>query len=207
MRRVLNDRQAILGVDRLDYSKGLPERFRAFERLLANYPENRGRVSYIQIAPRSRDDVQDYIDIRHELESLSGSINSEYSEFDLDAAALHQPQLQPAGPRRAVPDRANRARHSAARRHEPGGQGVRRGPVAARPGSAGALALRRRGATGRRRRHRQPLRHPGRRGRAAAGAQHAAGRRRSGGRRDRRRAPRRRDGLGESFLEQLYAVQ
>ncbi len=82
MRRVLNDRQAILGVDRLDYSKGLPERFRAFERLLAGYPENRGRVSYIQIAPRSRDDVQDYIDIRHELESLSGSINSEYSEFD-----------------------------------------------------------------------------------------------------------------------------
>ena len=39
-------------------------------------------MSYIQIAPRSRSDVQDYIDIRHELESLSGSINSEYSEFD-----------------------------------------------------------------------------------------------------------------------------
>ena len=39
-------------------------------------------MSYIQIAPRSRADVQDYIDIRHELESLSGSINSEYSEFD-----------------------------------------------------------------------------------------------------------------------------
>ena len=82
MRRVLANRLAILGVDRLDYSKGLPERFRAFERLLAVYPENRGRVSYIQIAPRSRADVQDYIDIRHELESLSGSINSEYSEFD-----------------------------------------------------------------------------------------------------------------------------
>ena len=82
MRRVLNNRQAILGVDRLDYSKGLPERFRAFERLLDDYPENRGRVSYIQIAPRSRADVQDYIDIRRELESLSGGINSEYSEFD-----------------------------------------------------------------------------------------------------------------------------
>ena len=82
MRRVLNDRLAILGVDRLDYSKGLPERFRAFERLLEVYPENRGRVSFIQIAPRSRAGIQDYIDIRHELESLSGSINSEYSEFD-----------------------------------------------------------------------------------------------------------------------------
>ena len=82
MRRVLANRQAILGVDRLDYSKGLPERFRAFERLLATYPENRGRVSYIQIAPRSRVGIQEYIDIRHELEALSGSINSEYSEFD-----------------------------------------------------------------------------------------------------------------------------
>ena len=82
MRRVLNNRLAILGVDRLDYSKGLPERFRAFERLLETYPENRGRASFIQIAPRSRAGVQDYIDIRHELESLSGSINSEYSEFD-----------------------------------------------------------------------------------------------------------------------------
>ena len=51
-------------------------------RMGCGYPENRGRVSYIQIAPRSRDDVQDYIDIRRELESLSGSINSEYSEFD-----------------------------------------------------------------------------------------------------------------------------
>ena len=82
MRRVLARRLAILGVDRLDYSKGLPERFRAFERLLAAYPENRGRVSYIQIAPRSRTGVQEYVDIRHELEALSGSINSEYSEFD-----------------------------------------------------------------------------------------------------------------------------
>ena len=82
MRRVLADRLAILGVDRLDYSKGLPERFRAFERLLAAYPENRGRVSYIQIAPRSRVGIQEYIDIRRELEALSGSINSEYSEFD-----------------------------------------------------------------------------------------------------------------------------
>ena len=82
MRRVLANRQAILGVDRLDYSKGLPERFRAFERLLATYPENRGRASYIQIAPKSRAGIQEYIDIRRELESLSGSINAEYSEFD-----------------------------------------------------------------------------------------------------------------------------
>ena len=123
MRRVLANRLAILGVDRLDYSKGLPERFRAFERLLTVYPENRGRVSYIQIAPRSRADVQDYIDIRHELESLSGSINSEYSEFDWTPLRYIQPQLHPPRPRRPVPSRPDRARHAAPRRDEPGGQG------------------------------------------------------------------------------------
>ena len=82
MGRVLQKRHAIVGVDRLDYTKGLPERFRAFEALLRAHPENRGRVSYIQIAPPSRIDVPEYVDIRHELDELSGSINSEYSEFD-----------------------------------------------------------------------------------------------------------------------------
>lgn len=82
MKGVLSNRLAIVGVDRLDYSKGLPERFRAFERLLANYPANRERVSFIQVAPRSRGDVKEYVDIRHELETLAGRINAEYSAFD-----------------------------------------------------------------------------------------------------------------------------
>lgn len=82
MKKVLHQRLAIVGVDRLDYSKGLPERFRSFECLLQMYPENRGRASYIQIAPPSRSDVQEYVDIRHELEGLSGMINGEFSEFD-----------------------------------------------------------------------------------------------------------------------------
>ena len=82
MARVLRDRLLVIGVDRLDYTKGLPERFRAVARFLEMYPEDRGRVSFVQIAPPSRADVPEYVDIRHELEGLSGSINAEYSEFD-----------------------------------------------------------------------------------------------------------------------------
>ncbi len=82
LERVLRRRLAIVGVDRLDYTKGLAERFRAFERLLEHYPENHGKVTYVQIAPTTRADVPDYVQIREELEGIAGSINGEYSEFD-----------------------------------------------------------------------------------------------------------------------------
>lgn len=82
LEKVLRKRLAIVGVDRLDYSKGLAERFRAFERLLEQYPENRGKVTYVQIAPTTRADVPEYVHIREELEGIAGSINGEYSEFD-----------------------------------------------------------------------------------------------------------------------------
>lgn len=72
----------IIGVDRLDYTKGLPERLKAFRMLLKNYPENRKRVTLMQIAPPTREDVDAYADIRHELESLSGAINGEFADFD-----------------------------------------------------------------------------------------------------------------------------
>ena len=98
MRRVLANRLAILGVDRLDYSKGLPERFRAFERLLSSYPENRGRVSYIQIAPRSRADVQDYIDIRREPRVDFGKHQLRVLRVRLDARCATSTAASPAVP-------------------------------------------------------------------------------------------------------------
>ncbi|HEC14940.1 MAG TPA: trehalose-6-phosphate synthase, partial [Rhodospirillales bacterium] len=52
-----SDKDWIIGVDRLDYSKGIVERFQAFERLLENYPAYRGRVTLLQIAPPSRSEV------------------------------------------------------------------------------------------------------------------------------------------------------
>jgi trehalose 6-phosphate synthase len=79
--RTLN-RLQIIGVDRLDYTKGLPDRLRAFRRLLEMYPENVKRVTLMQIAPPTREEVAAYTDIRQELEGLSGAINGEYGDFD-----------------------------------------------------------------------------------------------------------------------------
>ncbi|HWV83214.1 MAG TPA: alpha,alpha-trehalose-phosphate synthase (UDP-forming) [Hyphomicrobiaceae bacterium] len=72
----------VLGVDRLDYTKGLPGRMRAFRRLLELYPDLRKRVTMMQIAPPTREEVEAYTDIRQELEGLSGSINGEFGDFD-----------------------------------------------------------------------------------------------------------------------------
>ena len=70
-----------IGVDRLDYSKGLPNRFRAFGRYLEMRPKNI-RPRLVQIAPPSRKEVQAYQDITRELEALAGRINGEYAELD-----------------------------------------------------------------------------------------------------------------------------
>ena len=82
MRRSLGEKQLIIGVDRLDYSKGLDNRFSSYERLMENYPENRGSVTLMQIAPPSRGDVQSYKEIREKLEGMAGHINGRFAEFD-----------------------------------------------------------------------------------------------------------------------------
>ena len=78
----LQGRSMIIGVDRLDYSKGLVERFRAFERMLEVYPKERGAVTLLQIAPPSRSDVGGYNEIREMLETTSGNINGRFADFD-----------------------------------------------------------------------------------------------------------------------------
>jgi trehalose 6-phosphate synthase len=75
-------RRLLIGVDRLDYSKGLPRRFRAFLELLDKYPENRMSATLIQIASPTREALHAYADIRHELERLAGAINGQYGELD-----------------------------------------------------------------------------------------------------------------------------
>lgn len=71
----------IFSVERLDYSKGLPERFAAFETLLEKFPQHHGKIRYTQIAPTSRGDVQAYQDIRHLLETEAGRINGKYGQL------------------------------------------------------------------------------------------------------------------------------
>ncbi len=72
----------IIGVDRLDYSKGLPDRFRSFRRLLQLHPEHAKSIVLMQIAPPTREELSAYADIRAELEQLSGAINGEFGDFD-----------------------------------------------------------------------------------------------------------------------------
>ena len=78
----LQGRALVIGVDRLDYSKGLPARFDAFRQLLSQYPEHGRKVTLMQIAPLSRDDVAQYRALRRQLESAAGRINGQFAEFD-----------------------------------------------------------------------------------------------------------------------------
>jgi trehalose 6-phosphate synthase len=82
LRESLAGRALVLGVDRLDYSKGLTERFRGFAQLLRRFPEHRNRVTFLQIAPVSRGDVAQYRSLRRELNELAGRTNAEHAEFD-----------------------------------------------------------------------------------------------------------------------------
>jgi len=82
LRRRILVRKHMIGVDRLDYSKGLVRRFHAFQKLLRSHLEVRRAVTFTQFAPASREDVHAYTDIRDELLSLSGVINGEFGEFD-----------------------------------------------------------------------------------------------------------------------------
>ena len=73
----------MIGVDRLDYSKGLPERIDGIGRFFDQHPERTRDLVFIQIAPPSREDVESYQKIRTELEQKTGQINGARSEVDL----------------------------------------------------------------------------------------------------------------------------
>lgn len=78
----LHGRALIIGADRLDYSKGLPNRFEGYARLFKRYPEHIQKVSFLQIAARSREDVVAYRELARELDRLAGDINGRFAEFD-----------------------------------------------------------------------------------------------------------------------------
>ncbi|APH57570.1 Alpha,alpha-trehalose-phosphate synthase [UDP-forming] [Granulibacter bethesdensis] len=82
LRESMGDRALILGVDRLDYSKGIPHRFHGYAQLLKRFPEHRNNVTFLQITPVSRGDVAEYRSLRKEMDELVGRINGEHAEFD-----------------------------------------------------------------------------------------------------------------------------
>lgn len=78
----LQGRRLVIGVDRLDYSKGLVERFQAYEQFLETFPDNCGRLTFLQIAPVSRKDVASYAQIRRSLEQAAGRTNGRFADTD-----------------------------------------------------------------------------------------------------------------------------
>jgi len=78
----LGKRRMILGVDRLDYAKGIPQRLLAFEAMLERYPEWRGKVGLVQISVPSREEVPEYAELRVVVEKLVGRINGRFGEAD-----------------------------------------------------------------------------------------------------------------------------
>ena len=82
LRDSLANRSLVIGVDRLDYSKGLANRLEAFQELLSRWPEHRSRVTLLQIAPVSRGEVAQYRALRREIEGLAGRVNGKFAEAD-----------------------------------------------------------------------------------------------------------------------------
>lgn len=80
--RFLGNRNLVIGVDRMDYSKGLPQRFEGMATLFDKYPELHGNISFTQIAPPSRSVVEEYAQLRQQLDELSGRINGDYGDLD-----------------------------------------------------------------------------------------------------------------------------
>jgi len=80
LHEALPDRQVILGVDRLDYTKGIPERLEAFKDALSRFPELRGKITLVQVVVPSREEVPEYQMLRAELYRLVGEINGRFTQ-------------------------------------------------------------------------------------------------------------------------------
>jgi trehalose 6-phosphate synthase len=83
------NRALVIGVDRLDHSKGLPNRIAGYANFLARHPDWHGKVQYLQIAPVSRGEVANYRALRRELDGMAGRLNGKYAEYDWTPLRLH----------------------------------------------------------------------------------------------------------------------
>ena len=81
IRSHFGERQLVLGIDRLDYTKGIPHRLRAFRDLLERFPEVRGRINLIQVVVPSREGIPRYDDLKQEIDQLVGQINGRFTQM------------------------------------------------------------------------------------------------------------------------------
>lgn len=79
---MLRGRKLVLGVERLDYTKGLLKRLRCIRNLFHNYPQWRRNVVFVQVCVPSRTEVKEYDKLRTDVEALAGNINGEFSDLD-----------------------------------------------------------------------------------------------------------------------------
>ena len=98
VRESLGGSRLVLGVDRLDYSMGIPQRVKAFERFLENNPEWHGKVTLLQITPKSRTEVEQYGEIEAEVTCLIGNLRSRNTPEPGIPASLAPPSVS--GPAR-----------------------------------------------------------------------------------------------------------
>jgi trehalose 6-phosphate synthase len=78
----LRGRKLIIGVDRLDYTKGIDKRLAAFEHFLAATPKAKGNLVFLQVTPKSRSDVPEYAAIQRQIAEIAGHINGTYSDVE-----------------------------------------------------------------------------------------------------------------------------
>ena len=140
------DRTLLLGVDRLDYTKGIVERLLAVEMLLERRADLRAGLAFLQIAVPSRDDVAEYRNLRGTVERHIGRINGQFTEPGSDVPVHYLYRgLPAAAARRVLRQRRLLAGNPAHRRDEPGRQGVRHRPARpARLRGAGPVRVHRR---------------------------------------------------------------
>lgn len=79
LQQELSGRRVLLGVDRLDYTKGIPERLRAFGRALERHEELREHVTLVQVVVPSRTAIEEYKDLKSEIEMLVGEVNGRFT--------------------------------------------------------------------------------------------------------------------------------
>ena len=89
IRQRLEGRRVLLGVDRLDYTKGIPERLLAYEKLLEEESERRGKVVLVQIAVPSRTRVREYRALKREVEETVGRINGRFTDHEAVRMPVH----------------------------------------------------------------------------------------------------------------------
>ena len=80
LKRRLSGQRVIIGVDRMDYIKGIPQKLQAFDAFLTSHPEWKDKVVLVQIAIPTRPDVKEYQDLRNEVNGLIGKIEGKHGK-------------------------------------------------------------------------------------------------------------------------------